>query len=168
MLGTVLGTGDTVETRTDQVPVLMENASTWRRQRICKIKKYNLWNIRCAMCLGEQYSREGERGVPMWETCIFNMAVSKSLTKMFEQKPEAVKSKPCGGRESSQCKGTEFPPQKTCHMQGTARRSVRLQMSEQEGRNRQRSRRVQGPTCLQQGFGSYSKCHGNHRRNGMP
>lgn len=162
MLGNILGTGDTGETRTDQVPVLMENASAWGRQRICEINKYNLWNIRCAMCLGEQYSRGGGRGVPMRETCIFNTAVSKSLTKMFEQRPEAVRSKPCGGRESSQCKGTEVPPHfpKTFHMQGTARRSVWLEMSEQEGRNRQESRIMQGPTCLQWGFGSYSECHG--------
>lgn len=36
MLDTVLGTGDTVETRTDQVPVLMENASRGEDRRFAK------------------------------------------------------------------------------------------------------------------------------------
>lgn len=45
-------------------------------------------------------------------------------------------------------------PRETCHVQGTARRSVRLEMSEQGGE--EQARITQGYTPM--GFGSYSAC----------
>lgn len=62
-------------------------------------------------------------------------------------------------RGAASAKTLRFPTE-ICHMQGTARRSVWLEMSEQGGGGKRIPARImQGLSCLQWGFGSYSECH---------
>lgn len=57
-------------------------------------------------------------------------------------------------------------PRETCHVQGTARKSVRLEMVEQGGEKQ--ARITQGYICLQRAFALLLHAMRSPWRNGMP
>lgn len=57
-------------------------------------------------------------------------------------------------------------PRETCHVQGTARRSVRLEMSERGGE--EQTRITQGYTCLQRALALIPRAVRSHWRKRMP